>query len=712
MRSPRKARISRRTRAAVAGGRAGSRRRRGPNASLRLRVTGVVVVLCFAAVATRLWYLQVLSGPSYQQVVVANHVRVVPVPPTRGLVLSRNGQVMVGNAVTDSISVSRLEAQQYPQVVGRLAALLGMTQAQIDAALSDSQYSAYQPVPVATDVPLNEVLYLKENQSLFPGVSVTLSTQREYPYGTAAAHLLGYVGQITPTELATYKKYGYQQGDLIGQAGVEASYERWLRGSPGKTQLEVDALGNVVGTLKTTPSTPGDSIVLTVDLHLQQYVDAALAQGIAHLHSQGLPAPSGAAVVMNPQDGSVLAMASYPTYSPSEWVGGISQANYSALTNPANNDPLFNRAIAGLYTPGSTFKLATATAALDSGLITPYTYINDPGYFQIPGACSGKCSFHNAGGESLGPIQITKAIAASDDVFFYTLGYRFWVNRSTYGPMPIQNMAHLYGLGRITGIPLPGEVKGQIDSPALRTRQHAQDPTAFPYSGWYVGDNLEMAFGQGETLITPIELADAFATFANGGTRYQPRVAEAAVNASGHVVKTFPPVVTGHVTYAPGVHSTILTGFEHEVTKPYGTGYGTFLGYPYSQLPIAGKTGTASVAHGVQPNALYVGFAPATSTPRYVVCVVVKEGGYGATGAGPIARSIFQYLIGHPPRPPTLPTGAALVSLSQGSQGSHGSLAAARISPRRPSGGLGLSTQRLAIDRPRSRPRSRMVGSR
>jgi penicillin-binding protein 2 len=616
---------------------------------------------------------------------------------------------MAGNTVTDTIALSRLAAQQYPKVVGRLAALLGMTQAEIDATLADSQFNAYEPVPVMTDVPLNKVLYVRENQSLFPGVSVTLSTQRNYPYGTAAAHLLGYLGQITPAQLAAYKKYGYHQGDLIGQAGVEASYERWLRGIPGKTELEVDALGNVVGTLKTTPSTPGNNLVLTVDLHLQQYVDAALAQGIAKLHSQGLPAPSGAAVVMNPQNGSVLAMASYPTYSPSAWVGGISQANYSALTNPANHDPLFNRAIAGLYTPGSTFKIATATAALDSGLITPSTYINDPGYFKIPGVCSGKCSYHNAGGESLGPIQIIKAIAASDDVFFYTLGYRFWVNRSTYGPMPIQNMAHLYGLGRITGIPIPGEVKGQIDSPALRARQHAQNPKAFPYGGWYVGDNLEMAFGQGETLITPIELADAFATFANGGTRYQPRVAEAAVSASGKVVKVFPPVVTGHVTYAPGVHSTMLTGFEHEVTRPYGTGYGTFLGYPYSQLPIAGKTGTASVAHGTQPNALYVGFAPANATPRYVVCVVVKEGGYGATGAGPIARSIFQYLIGHPPRPVSLPTTGANGS----SAGPNPAAVAVGISPhQRSAAGLGAPMQRVAIDRPRGNPLTRAMGTR
>ncbi len=709
MKSPRKTRISRRTRNAVAQNRSGSRRRRGPSAGLRLKITGVVVVLCFAAVVTRLWYLQILSAPSYQQVVVANHVRVVPLAPTRGLILARNGQVMAGNTVTDTIALSRLAAQQYPKVVGRLAALLGMTQAEIDATLADSQFNAYEPVPVMTDVPLNKVLYVRENQSLFPGVSVTLSTQRNYPYGTAAAHLLGYLGQITPAQLAAYKKYGYHQGDLIGQAGVEASYERWLRGIPGKTELEVDALGNVVGTLKTTPSTPGNNLVLTVDLHLQQYVDAALAQGIAKLHSQGLPAPSGAAVVMNPQNGSVLAMASYPTYSPSAWVGGISQANYSALTNPANHDPLFNRAIAGLYTPGSTFKIATATAALDSGLITPSTYINDPGYFKIPGVCSGKCSYHNAGGESLGPIQIIKAIAASDDVFFYTLGYRFWVNRSTYGPMPIQNMAHLYGLGRITGIPIPGEVKGQIDSPALRARQHAQNPKAFPYGGWYVGDNLEMAFGQGETLITPIELADAFATFANGGTRYQPRVAEAAVSASGKVVKVFPPVVTGHVTYAPGVHSTMLTGFEHEVTRPYGTGYGTFLGYPYSQLPIAGKTGTASVAHGTQPNALYVGFAPANATPRYVVSVVVKEGGYGATGAGPIARSIFQYLIGHPPRPVNLPTTGANGS----SAGPNPAAVAVGISPhQRSAAGLGAPMQRVAIDRPRGNPLTRAMGTR
>ncbi len=633
------------------------RRRNKPGARphLRLRITGFLVFVSIAAMLLRLYSLQVLNASSYKKAVVANEVRVVSIPAPRGLILDRSGKLLVGNRVIETVSLSRNAALQHPGVVGRLAALLGMTTAEVKDQLNNPTYSIYQPAPIEIGAPLDKVIYIREHASEFPGVTTALSTQTYYPNGAVAAHLLGYVGQINSTQLKALKGQGYLPGDQIGETGVEATYQPWLRGRSGEERLVVDAQGQVVGSLSRQKPVPGDNVILTLDLRLQKYVQQVLAQRIQYLHTHGFPqATGGAAVVMNPQNGSIYAMTSYPTYNPNEWVGGISYANYAKLTNPAAHEPLLNRAIAGLYTPGSTFKIATSTAALLTGLITPNTIIDDAtGTFTIPN-CVGKCTYHNAPGEGgLGPITISTAISASDDVFFYTLGYRFWVERSVYGEDPIQHWAHAYSLGSGTGIPIPGAATGQIDSPQLRAYQHSHYPKLFPYGGWYAGDNLELAFGQGETLITPIELADAYATFANGGTRYEPRLAEAIVNPQGKIVKTIKPIVTGHVNLPPADRAAMLKGFEGTITNPLGTAYYTFQGFPYSKFPIAGKTGTASVQHGQMPNSLFVAFGP-VSNPKYVVAVVIDKAGYGATGSAPAARQIFQYLMTHPVGPPRL----------------------------------------------------------
>ncbi|MCL4448702.1 MAG: penicillin-binding protein 2 [Actinobacteria bacterium] len=635
-------------------------RRKSPSAAskprviLRLKGMGFAAFCAFILIVARLWYLQVLNTPKYQQAAVSNEVRTAVIAPPRGVITARGGEIMATNQVIPTITLSRLSASQDPAVIGALGALLGMTQSQIEQKLHDPQYNVYQPVPLASQVPLSQIIYLEEHQSAFPGVSVSLITQRFYPNEMTASHLLGYIGQITSSQLAAYAKDGYTQGDIIGQSGVEAAYQKYLRGIPGSIRYAVNAQGQVVGTLNEKAAVPGDTVELTLSLGLQKFVDSTLASRISALHKQGFPAPAGAAVVMNPNNGSILAMASYPTYNPNEWVGGISQANYNALISSTNNEPLINRAISGTYTPGSTFKLATASAALAQGLISPGSVIVDKGTFTVPNCTGPHCTLHNAPGEGgLGPITLHTAISASDDVFFYTLGYRFWINRSTYGTEPIQQEAHAYGLGVPTGIPLPGEATGQVDSPNLRIRQHKFNPQLFPYSGWYVGDNLELAFGQGETLITPIQLAVAYSTFANGGTRYQPRVADAILSPNGHLVKKIAPKVTGHVSLSAADHAAMLQGFIGAVTNPLGTGYYTFLSYPYSKYPIAGKTGTASVAPGQQPNSLFVGFGPLPN-PQYVVVMVIDKAGYGDTGAAPGVRSIFEYLMNHPVAPAKL----------------------------------------------------------
>jgi penicillin-binding protein 2 len=645
---------------------------------LRLRITGLIVVGLFALLGLRLWTLQVLQAPAAAQAVAADQIRAVAVDPTRGLILDRYGNPLVDNVVTEQITLSRVAAEQQPEVIGRLAALIGETTAQVNATINDKRFSLYKPVPVLSNAPLPDILYIKEHQSEFPGVSSVATTQRNYPQlempgpaqtGYPASQVLGYVGTISSSELASRSSDGYQAGDAFGQSGLEYQYESELRGTPGQQELEVNPVGQVVGTLKTTPATPGDNVVTNIDTGLQQVADNALATQILNLRktvdpqcspNPCLPAATGGAViVMDPQSGAVYAMSSYPTYNPKEWVGGISTSDYAALSNPANNEPLINRAIDGLYTPGSTFKLSTATAALDLGLITPTTPYDDKGVFMVPGCQynSTSCTLHNAPGDgALGEINVSTALTVSDDDFFYNLGAEFYDDRSNpaYGDTPIQNQANQYSLGELTGIDLPGESnQARVDSQAERVKLHAESPTGFPNTTWFTGDNVEMAFGQGATVITPIEQAVAYSTFANGGTRYAPQVAAAIVSPSGKVVKRFTPQVTGHVSLPPATYQALLTGFEGVVSSKNGTAYGAMGGLNFPG-GLAGKTGTADSEIGKEPTAWFVGFGP-TADPQYVVVCVIDQAGYGATAAAPVVRSIFSYLATHPVTAPGIP---------------------------------------------------------
>ena len=630
---------------------------RSPSRALRARVLGLSTAALFAGLLARLYSLQVLQAPSFQQQAVANQTRTVAVPAPRGLILDRSGGVLVGNKVVDVLGLSAYEAYLHPGVEGRVAKLLGISLSTVKSDLANSQYSTYVPTPIGYGISQATALYVDEHRSEFPGVTTEFETERTYPYGTTAAHVLGYVGPISAAQLAKLAKDGYTAGDQIGRAGVEQSYQGYLHGTAGTEKLQVNAFGQVTGVLSKSRAKPGGNLQLTISLPLQQYVDKALATRVQQLsnkynsyfgHYTGQL--SGAAVVENVNNGSILAMASYPTYNPQEWVGGISYKNYQALVSPSSGYPLINRAIGGGYTPGSTFKIATSSAALADGLVTPSTVINDTGVFTIPNCTGSFCQLHNAGGERLGPISISTAISASDDVFFYTLGYRFYTNASQYGVTPIQNMAARYGFGSLTGINLPGEYPGMVDSPGLRKYLHAHYPKAYPYNTWYVADQLEMSFGQGLTLITPLQMANAYATFANGGTRYVPSIAEGITNDQGKLVKYFPPKVVTHVNLPAADRAAILAGFEGVISNPLGTAYGPFQGWPESSYTLAGKTGTASVS-GQNPNAWFVAFGPEPN-PKYVVVVVIKEGGFGAVGSAPVVRQIFQYLKNNPVGPP------------------------------------------------------------
>jgi penicillin-binding protein 2 len=644
--------------------------------NLRLRVVGGVVIALFLVLGLRLWTLQVVDGKTYAAAVTRNQVRTVSVAAPRGEIVDRDDTVLAGDSPQEQVLLSRATALSDPSIIGKVAALVGETPKAIKVDIANSQYSQYEPVPVLDDAPSTLVNFLEEHSAEYPGVTLQEVTERSYPQnqnggsdvGTA---VLGYVSPISSQELKAKSGASYTQASQVGQSGLESEYEPYLRGKAGQEALSVNAQGTVVGTLSKTAPTQGDTVVTNIDLGLQEYVQGVLQNAITTDKQTVDPktgkyptANDGAAVVLNAQTGAVLAMATSPTYDLNEWVGGISDANYAALSANCQNlvsvttgCPLFNYAIDGQYTPGSTFKLSTATAALDDGVISAGTYVNDTGVYHVPQKCTSGCTYVDDEASDSGPTDLQEALTKSDDYYFYSLGDQFYYSSDPNG---IQKMAAEYGLGEATGIDLPGADNDQVDSASLRAAQHKQDPSV-PAS-YYVGDNIETAFGQGETTVTPVQQAVAYAAFANGGTRYQPEVAAAIVSPTGKVVKQFEPKVTGTVSLPPSTYQPMLAGFEGVVADPDGTANAAFTEYakfPMASYPIAGKTGTADVGLTKEPNSWFVGFGPtnhAGSEPEYVVAVVIDHGGYGAQSAAPAVAQIYNYLYANPIQPVRLPT--------------------------------------------------------
>ncbi len=630
---------------------------------LRWLVIGGFFFILFVILVGRLFTLQIVDYKSSVAIVDQNSLRITTIPATRGLILARDGAPLVDNVTTVEIRLSRAEAALYPPIKGALASLTGLSVTQINQDLSNTQYDPYQPAPILANAPANEVEFIKLHPKEFPGVSVLNVSTRTYPNGgNLGAQILGYVGPITGAEIKSNPNAGYQTDSEIGKTGIEAYYEQYLRGHDGTSTLEVNAFGNILGSVKTTAPTVGDSVVLNIDTGLQRALDGYLQSDILAVRSsidpttkKHPPAPNGAAIVMDPNTGAVLAMSSYPSFDLESFVNGLSnQAFQQLISEGAFN----NYAIQGLYTPGSTFKMITATAQLQTGVFPAGEYLNDTGTYKVPGCLQGYhgCVFHDDDNQGAGLVNLPLAITVSSDYYFYNLGYLFWANQAKYGQTPIQNVAHEYGLDQYTNIDLPNEAQGRVDSPAVRRILHAEAPAAFPNVAWYTGDNIEMAFGQGTTAVTPIEMANAYATFANGGTRYEPEVAAAIINAHNAVVERYQPRVLGHVSLPASVRDPILQGLEGVVENPRGTASGTFArlaNFSLASFPIAGKTGTASNAPGLEPNSWFVGFGPAAH-PKYVVLCVVAEGGYGADAAAPVVAEAFNYLVAHPVGPVVL----------------------------------------------------------
>ncbi|HET9691403.1 MAG TPA: penicillin-binding protein 2 [Acidimicrobiales bacterium] len=632
-------------------------------ARLRLTVVLVVVGCLFAALFARLWFLQVINAPVATKTAETNGVRILYTQAPRGRILDRNGNVLVGNVNEPVIEVQRQDVPAGSPVLDRLAALMGTSVTTLQGLIANTQYAPYTPVPVLPNASPSQILYVQEHQALFPGVTATTETVRSYtPMGVAAANIVGYVGQITGTELTKLKAQGYQPGDQIGLAGVEATYESVLRGQPGVTRVQVDSRGNVLGTISDSAPVQGHDLRLTIDGPIQQAAVAAVQQGLGVARTQydtvtkrNFSAPAGSAVVEDPRDGTVIALATYPDYDPAAFVGGISEAQYRYYTDPAQDEPLLDRAIQGQYAPGSTFKLVTASAALQDGFISANSVFHDTGSIKI-----GNQVFHNDNSEVLGNITLSTAITESSDIYFNTLGADFWNSRGRLGDEALQKVARAYGFGGQTGIALPNESSGLIPTPKSVAAAYKQYPKLYATGTWYTGDSAQMAIGQFEDEVTPLQLANAYAGFANGGTVYQPRLAldaqtqgDPAAGVAPQVVQAYTSKVNATVPLDPAQHAAMVAGFEGVVNNPKGTAYNDFYfpGSPLESKDIAGKTGTAQVtAAGKQDTSVFTSFAPA-SAPTFEVTALMEDSGYGASIAAPVVRQIYDALYGLPAQP-------------------------------------------------------------
>lgn len=600
---------------------------------LRILVVGVVVVSLFAALFARLWFLQVINDQEYAAAAEGNRVRTVPEEAPRGRILDRRGRILVDNRTANVVAVSRsLVGEEREAVIANLSAILRMPVAELNDRLEDFRYADFRPIPVATEVPESTLVAIREREDALPGVEATQEAVRVYPHNVTASHVLGHVGEINDQELEDRRDEGYRLGSEIGKVGVERAYETDLRGTPGVEFFEVDRAGDVIRSLGVREPQQGHDVQLGADLDVQRAAENALQDYIELARDNDLPATGGAVVAMDVTDGSIVSMASYPTFDPSNFIHGITNDLWEELNNPENNLPLNNRAIQGLYPAASTFKVVTALAGLRSGAIDLGTTVEDNGSIEIGGQL-----FRNAGQRAYGTVGLRRALTVSSDVFFYTVGKRI-DDLPNVEDEAIQETARLFGFGEPTGVELPFEQEGRVPDEDWKRRVNAANPEAFPHGNWFTGDTINLSIGQGDLLITPLQLATAYSALANGGTVWRPHVGVRVVDRFGSVVREVDAQAVREVPISPEARNTILAGLRGVTANDGGTAHAAFAGY--SGPPVAGKTGTGQI-FGSEDLSLFVGMVPADS-PRYAVVAVVEEGGAGSALAAPIVRQVIE----------------------------------------------------------------------
>jgi penicillin-binding protein 2 len=640
-----------------------------PQMAFRVAILGGIAVVMFAVIFFRLWYLQVLTGERYVQEAAVNSVRDLPIAAPRGQVFDREGKAIAAGTVTNAVQIvpSALPPAGAPRLrlYRRLGALLGMSAARIEALVIKGRTALpYAPVTIKTAAGRGPLTELAERQNEYPGVTQQPVSIRSYPYGEMAAQVLGYVGQVSERELKLRPFAGVKQGTVVGQEGLEYYYDRYLRGNDGVQRVQVNSSGYPVPTrLQPTPPKGGYSLKTTLALGLQHEGEKALLQGIENARAGGKPATAGAFTAIDPRNGQILAIGSYPSFDPNKFAKPLTQREYAELEGKAGASGgeeaparLTDRAVNGAYPTGSTFKPFTAMGALEAGVINP-----------SEGLGAGQCihvsteQFCNAGKADYGPVGLVQALKVSSDTYFFEVGEL--ANRYHE---PIQNMARELGIGHSTGIDLPSEIQGTIPDPAWREKQnrlqekcqhakrHGTCDIVAEVRPWSVGDNMDMAVGQGDLLTSPLQMAVAYSTLANAfmhggyGTVVRPHLGMEIDETDGSLVQSlnFPPA--RHVRLNHSDLSLVMEGIHEAASQPGGTSADVWSGWDQTQHPVYGKTGTAEHT-GKEDQSWYMCFVGDPQRP-IVIAVTVQQGGFGAETAAPIARLIASKWFGKPER--------------------------------------------------------------
>lgn len=648
--------------------------------ALRMGILLGVTALLFAGVLLRLWSLQILRSDDLEFHAQTSSDTYIyeAVPATRGRILDTQGRVLVDNQVITVVALearvvrqlSETELEDYLLLLAQQISRYGspIKVSTLRAAVDNLRYGIGDYIPVAYGVHEDFAIVVGERRLELPGVIFRETSIRSYPYGSLAAHVLGYVGTITPAEVAARENHPkrYIHNDEIGKAGVELSFEEVLRGTPGWQETRISPGGDVAGRRRLLDPVPGLDVQLSIDIDLQALVEKELREGLEATRERPIdtqeqdetdsldqpstyPAPAGATVVTDPQTGAVLAMASYPSYDPSQFVLGISQSEFAQLIDPDSYAPFNNRAISGVYSIGSTMKPFTAYAALSTGLVgdrgfwDTYELIDDTGTHVLQD-CIGQCEFTNARGEAHGFIDLPVSLTVSSDVYYYQLAEQFAI-RPGFDDEQVQQTATEFGFGSPTGVALPSEYSGLLLNAQIKRERHEANPTAFPSALWLVGDTLNVSIGQGDMTATPLQLANGYSVLANGGTLYASNIAKALKDPlNGETVVDYAPRKVREVYLPPEILRPIMEGLEGVVGSASGrngTAATAFTGFP-SNWQVAGKTGTVEVL-GKTDTSAFAAFGP-TDDPRYTVAVFMEESGFGGRAAAPVARAVLEAL--------------------------------------------------------------------
>lgn len=593
----------------------------------RIAVFLIFTISLFSVLVLELGNLQIRQGAVFASLADGHRIRTIKITAPRGLVYDRSGRLLATNrpAYTLSLWLMKLKEQDLRHTLDRLSSLLGVDREELNRKIQSQIGRSYEPVRLLRDISPEQLTLIEENNPDLPGVIIQVEPIREYVEGNLAAHALGYVGEINEEQYARLKEKGYTPGEIIGQSGLEAAYDEYLRGQNGGKQVEVNHRGRPVRVMGTIDPIPGKNLVLTIDAKLQATAEKALEKALDELqHNPYDPHPNakaGAAVVIDVRTGEVLALANRPTFDPNEFAAGISTKRWNELSRDPGH-VFNNRAIAGTYPPGSTFKMLTAIAALEEGKTTPEEQIVDHGVYWIIPKKDWKPGGH-------GLVNVVKAIKESCDIYFYEMGRRLGIDT-------IARYAHEFGLGQKTGIDLPGEAAGLLPSTLWKkTAYQTKNPPWIREPQWLLAEDLDAGIGQGYHNYTPLQMAVYVSMIANGGTRYRPQLVKRIVDNEGEAVKQFTPEVLGQVNLSDKTLAAVRQGMR-EASLPGGTAAGSFWNYPIS---VASKTGTAEDPPR-DDQAWYVGYAP-FDKPEIAVAVIIEQGGHGSSAATPVAKAIF-----------------------------------------------------------------------